>query len=333
MDKSSLLAHAKGKTQWSPRVGVSFPITDKGIIHFSYGHFFQMPPFSYLYANPDFKYSFSTGTPSFGNADLSPQRTVTYELGLQQQLLPNLSFNITGFYKDVRDLLAQQQIRISGEETYYKYVNKDYSNVKGLTFSLTKRRGPGDLIGATLDYTFQVSEGNETDANAFFVDLSSGRQSEKVPVYLDWDQSHTLNATVSVGEPNDWNVTLVGRISTGLPYTPQILTQTVYLVTNSARKPAQTRVDLLADKTFAVGPVRLTAFLKVYNLFDSLIERYVYDDTGRATYTLVAGQGTAEATNAIAARVPGIHSATEWFVRPDYYAPPREVRVGVDMEF
>ena len=138
---------------------------------------------------------------------------------------------------------------------------------------------------------------------------------------------------MSVGEPNDWNVTLVGRISTGLPYTPQILTQTVYLVTNSARKPAQTRVDLLADKTFAVGPVRLTAFLKVYNLFDSLIERYVYDDTGRATYTLVAGQGTAEATNAIAARVPGIHSATEWFVRPDYYAPPREVRVGVDMEF
>ena len=333
VDRSTLLARSKGKHQWSPRVGVSFPITDQGIIHFSYGHFFQMPPFSYLYANPDFKYSFSTGTPSFGNADLNPQRTVTYELGLQQQLMPNLSFNVTGFYKDVRDLLAQQQIRISGDETYYKYVNKDYSNVKGLTFSLTKRRGAGDLIGATLDYTFQVSEGNETDANAFFVDLSSGRQSEKVPVYLDWDQTHTLNATVSVGEPNDWNVTLVGRLGTGLPYTPQILTQTVYLVTNSARKPSQVRVDLLADKTFTVAGLRLTAFLKVYNLFDGLIERYVYDDTGRATYTLVAGQGTAEATDAIAARVPGVHPASEWFVRPDYYAPPREIRVGVDVEF
>ena len=65
VDPSTLLAHAKGKHQWSPRVGVSFPITDKGIIHFSYGHFFQMPPFSYLYANPDFKYSFSSGTPTF----------------------------------------------------------------------------------------------------------------------------------------------------------------------------------------------------------------------------------------------------------------------------
>jgi outer membrane receptor protein involved in Fe transport len=332
VDPSTLLAHAKGKHQWSPRVGVSFPITDKGIIHFSYGHFFQMPPFSYLYANPDFKYSFSSGTPSFGNADLNPQRTVTYELGLQQQLLDNLSFTVTGFYKDVRDLLAQQQIRISGDQTYYKYVNKDYSNVKGLTFSLTKRRGQGDLVGATLDYTFQVAEGNETDVNAFFLDLSSGRQSEKVPVYLDWDQSHTLNATVSVGEVNNWNLTLVGRLGTGLPYTPQILTQTVYLVTNSGRKPSQVRVDLLADKTFAVYGMRITGFLKVYNLFDSLIERYVYDDTGRATYTLVATQGTAEETNAIARRIPGVHPASEFFNVPTYYAPPREVRIGFNVE-
>ncbi len=333
VDPAALLARAKGKHQWSPRVGVSFPITDKGIIHFSYGHFFQMPPFSYLYSNPNFKYSFSSGTPTFGNADLNPQKTVTYELGLQQQLMENLSFNVTGFYKDVRDLLALQQIRISGEETYYKYVNKDYSNVKGITLSFTKRRTTSDIVGATLDYTFQVAEGNETDANAFFLDLSSGRQSEKVPVNLDWDQVHTLNATVTVGEANDWNVTLVGRIGTGLPYTPQITTRTVYLKTNSGRKPSQTRVDLLADKTFAVSGVRLTAFVKVYNLFDTLNERYVYDDTGRATYTLVATQGTAQATDKLAAEIPGVHPASEWFVNPSYYSAPREVRVGASVEF
>jgi outer membrane receptor protein involved in Fe transport len=333
VDPSGLLAHAKGKNQWSPRVGISFPITDRGIIHFSYGHFFQIPPFRYLYTNPAFKYSFASGDPTYGNADLNAQRTVTYELGLQQQLADNVSFNLTGFYKDVRDLLALQQIRVSGEETYYKYVNKDYSNVKGITFSLTKRRTAGDMLGATLDYTFQVAEGNETDANAFFVDLSSGRQSEKIPVYLDWDQTHTINATVTVGEPNDWNVTAVARLGTGLPYTPQVTSSTVYLKTNSNRKPMQTRVDLLADKTFTISGIRLTAFLKVYNVFDTMNERYVYDDTGRATYTLVAGQGTAEATNALAARIPGVHSADEYFVNPTFYSAPREVRIGASLEF
>ena len=153
--------------------------------------------------------------------------------------------------------------------------------------------------------------------NAFFVDLSSGRQSEKVPVYLDWDQTHTLNATVSVGEMNDWNVTLVGRLGTGLPYTPQITSKTVYLRTNSNRKPSQSRVDLLADKTFTVAGLRLTAFLKVYNLFDTLNERYVYDDTGRATYTLVADQGTAQATDKLAATIPGVHPGERVVCRPE----------------
>jgi len=333
VDASTLLARSKGKHQWSPRIGVSFPITDKGIIHFSYGHFFQIPSFRFLYTNPLFKSSFASGSPTYGNADLNAQRTVTYEIGLQQQLGDNLSCVVTGFYKDVRDLLALQQIRVSGEETYYKYVNKDYSNVKGITISLTKRRTKSDMLGASLDYTLQVAEGNETDVNAFFVDLASGRQSEKIPVYLEWDQTHTINASVSLGQPDDWNVTLVGRLGTGLPYTPQITSKTVYLKTNSNRKPLQTRVDLLADKTFTIENFRLTAFLKVYNLFDTRNERYVYDDTGRATYTLVAGEGTAKATDILAATIPGVHSADEYFVNPSYYSAPREVRIGASLEF
>jgi outer membrane receptor protein involved in Fe transport len=332
IDPGTLLAGSSPKHQISPRLGISFPITDRGIIHFSYGHFFQMPPFVYLYANPDFKYNAASGSPTFGNADLNPEKTVTYEIGLQQQLLDNLSFTVTGFYKDVRDLLALHQIRVSGSSTYYKYINKDYANIRGITFSLFKRRSPGDLLGVTLDYTFQVAEGNETSANAFFTDLSSGRQSEKLPVYLDWDQTHTLNATVSVGAPGDWNVSVVGRLASGLPYTPQITEKTVYLVTNSGRKPSIATVDLLADKTLALAGVRLTAFLKVFNLFDTLNERYVYDDTGSAGYTLVASQGTAQYTDELARTVPGVHSASEYFVRPQYYRSPREVRVGLSLE-
>jgi outer membrane receptor protein involved in Fe transport len=292
-----------------------------------------MPPFSYLYANPNFEYSFAVGTPTFGNANLKPEKTVTYELGLQQQLFEDLAFNVTGFYKDVRDLLALQQIRISGDETYFKYVNKDYSNVKGITFSLTKRRTPQSIFGVTLDYTFQVSEGNDVDADAFFLDLQSNRQSEKLPVYLSWDQTHTLNATISVGQSNDWNVSLVGRLGTGLPYTPQISENQVFLRTNSGRKPSQANVDLLAEKSFSFYGFSISVFLKVFNLFDTLNERLVYNDTGRATYTLLTDQGSAKATDLIAQNIPGVHSATEYFNQPSYYLSPREVRVGASIEF
>ena len=30
----------------SPRIGVSFPITERTVLHYNYGHFYQMPPVS-----------------------------------------------------------------------------------------------------------------------------------------------------------------------------------------------------------------------------------------------------------------------------------------------
>lgn len=328
---TSNLEQAKAKSIFSPRLGISFPITDQGIIHFSYGHFYQLPPFRYLYTNPDFK---NTGsTPTYGNANLNPEKTVTYEMGLQQQLSETVAFNVTGFYKDVRDLLALQEIRISTSETYFKYVNKDYANIKGITFSLTKRKLPDDLFGASLDYTFQFAEGNETGSSAFFLDLSSGRQSEKIPVPLNWDQNHTLNGTITFGTAKNWTLTFVGSISTGLPYTPVLMEQNIYLRSNSERKPLSMNVDLLFEKSFNFEVVVATLFVKIFNLFDTLNERFVYDDTGRATYTLESTKGGPQETNRLSQRIPGLKSADEYFVRPNYYSAPREVRLGLSLEF
>ena len=328
---TSNFQQAKAKSIFSPRLGISFPITDQGIIHFSYGHFYQLPPFRYLYTNPDFKKSGST--PTYGNANLNPEKTVTYEMGLQQQLSENIAFTVTGFYKDVRDLLALQEIRISTSESYYKYVNKDYANIKGITFSLTKRKLPDDLFGATLDYTFQVAEGNQITASAFFLDLSSGRQSEKIPVPLDWDQNHTLNGTITFGRSKDWTLSLVGSISTGLPYTPVLFEQNIYLRDNSERKPISMNVDLLFEKSFDFKVVVATLFVKVFNLFDTLNEKFVYDDTGRATYTLLSSKGGPQETNRLSKIIPGLKSADEYFIRPNYYSAPREVRLGLSLEF
>lgn len=325
------LTDAKGKLTVSPRLGVSFPITDKGIIHFSYGHFYQLPPYRYLYTNPEFEDI--ANEPVYGNANLNPERTVTYELGLQQQMTESVAFNITGFYKDVRDLLAIQQIRISSNSIYQKYVNKDYGNIKGITFSLTKRKLPLELFSASLDYTFQVAEGNETGADAFFIDLQSGRQSEKIPVPLGWDQTHTLNGVITFGEDRDWNATITASISSGLPYSPRLYEQQIYLRSNSERKPFYANVDLLFNKSFTItGRTSLTLFLKIFNLLDTQNERFVYDDTGRAGYSLEATQGGPQATNLISQKYPSIKSANEFFNRPNYYSTPREVRVGLTLE-
>lgn len=317
-----------------PRLGVSFPITERGIIHFSYGHFAQMPPLRNMYVNPEFEFP-KGSVPTFGNTNLRPERTIQYEMGLQQQLTDQLAFHLTGYFKDIRDYLAPQRVRystIAGEDSYNIYLNKAYASVKGVTFSLTKRPARGGLLSATADYTFQIAEGNESDANAFFFNYLSGRENELVVVPLGFDQRHVIAATVTLSRPGNWSASFIGRFETGYPYSPDLFDQNLDLPQNSGRKPSQSNVDAHLYKEFNVQGVNLRMFLKVFNLFDRLNERFVFNDTGRATYSL-AGERNQHATWEPNYGRPGIHTLNEYSTRPHYYAAPREIRVGLTLGF
>ena len=133
---------ASSKTQISPRLGIAYPITANGTIHFSFGHFLQIPAFNNLYKNPGFKIRTIAGTYGpFGNPDLKPEETIQYELGLQQQILSDYKIDVTAFYRDVRNWVTTSGVittYIPGA-TYAMHVNRDYSNVRGVTLSLGKR--------------------------------------------------------------------------------------------------------------------------------------------------------------------------------------------------
>ncbi len=332
------LAQATPKHVVSPRLGVSFPITSRGIIHFSYGHFSQMPSFSALYVNPDFELP-KSGTPTFGNANLRPQKTVMYEIGLQQQLTSDISIDVTGFYRDIRDLLTRQRIKFRSLEgdlrDYRVYVNQDYANVKGITLSLNKRISKNSPVGFNLEYTYQVAEGNNNDTDAFFYNSLSGLQTIKEIVPLDWDQPHNLYAIVTVAPTDNLTASIIGRISSGYPYSPFIYNQDFNydVLPNSDRKPTQKNVDLQTSYRFGIGDFHMTLFAKVYNLFDTLNERYVYNDTGRATYTFA--NRTQQETDTLIKHYgePGVHEWKDYVNRPDFYTAPREVRLGLTVEF
>lgn len=326
------LSSATPKNMLLPRLGVSFPITERGIIHFSYGHFAQMPSLRNLYINPEFEFPVGTA-PTFGNTNLRPERTVQYEIGLQQQLGEQLAFDVTGFFKDIRDYLAAQQIRystIAGEDLYNIYLNKAYANVKGVTVSVTRRRARNGLLSATIDYTFQVAEGSDDDTNGFFFNRLSGRENELEVVPLPFDQRHILSSTVTLARPGNWGLSFIGQYATGYPYSPLLFDQNIDLPTRSGRKPDQFTLDAHLYKEFDVGAIRFRAFAKVFNVLDRLNERFVFDDTGRATYSLSAERNL-HATWEPNYGLPGIHTLDEYDTRPQYYSPPRQIRVGLTL--
>ena len=318
----------KQKSQISPRLGVSFPITDQGYIHFSYGHFFQMPPFSYLYRNPNLKKS--SGVTRFGNPDLNAQKTVMYELGLQQQINVTTAIDVTIFYRNILNWLSSEYNYIDNTFRYTKYITQDYGNVRGITLSLTNRQFSG--FSMNLDYTFQLAGGNASSPDAAYYDNQKipPIESEKKQVPLDWDVRHTINATFSLRTADKFNLSLINRFSTGRPYTPTIQGQR-NAEENSDRKLFVFSTDLQANKFFTIGRNRLSLNLKIYNLFDILSEKYVHTDTGRSGSSLVptyAGQSiTAHADT------PGIHSLEEYLYPPTNYYNPRQILVGISWHF
>ena len=78
---------------------------------------------------------------TLGNADLEAEKTIAYEIGLQQEITSTIAVDVTAYYKDFRNLLGLEQINTIDNVTYNRYVNRDYGNTKGITIGFTKSGG------------------------------------------------------------------------------------------------------------------------------------------------------------------------------------------------
>ncbi|MGE5812035.1 MAG: TonB-dependent receptor plug domain-containing protein, partial [Ignavibacteria bacterium] len=313
------------KKQISPRLGIAYPISDRGVLHFSYGHFFQIPPFEYLYYNPEFEIYSGSLASLIGNANLEPEQTVSYEFGLQQQLTEGVVVDATAFYKDIRNLLSTEIYRTTQQTLYARYINNDYGNVRGITIAISKSK-LNSIVGASLDYTYSIAEGNSSDPNSVFIDNQSNPpiESEVQPVPLDWDQTNTINFSISLGEIN-WGTSLIARYGSGLPYTPTPNgLRTTTFPENSEKKPTTFNVDLQAYYRLKLMDIDLTLILNVFNLFDKRNEIQVYSESGRAGYTVIPGRED----------IPVVVSTLDdYLTRPDFYSAPRLIKLGLQISF
>jgi outer membrane receptor for ferrienterochelin and colicin len=322
----SLFTSAEIQHQWSPRFGIAFPISASGVVHASYGHFFQIPPYEFLYKNPNFVVAPGGLRTLMGNADLKAQSTIIYEIGFQQEFLNQIGIDVTGFYKDIRNLLGTTiyETYVLGDR-YARYENLDYGNIRGITFSLNKRPGIYDHITVSFDYTFQIAEGNASDPNQEFNNQQSypPKKSNIQVVPLNWDQRHTMNLSISYSNPRILTLGLITQFQSGLPYTPAIQSlETTF--ENSGRKPLNNNTDLLISRRVNLWKTQFEIFAKVYNLFDRKNEIDVYQDTGRAGYSLISHYTTGRDTY--------VNTLDEWINRPDYYSEPRKVFFGINVE-
>jgi outer membrane receptor protein involved in Fe transport len=317
-----------GKYQISPRIGFGYPISDKGSIHVSFGQFLQMPLMDKLYQNPLYQMGTGTGLQGeMGNADLKPERTNQYEIGLQQQISEDIKLQLDIFYRDIRNLQSGDKIIETYQQgtMYSIYSNNDYAEIKGVTVSVEKRYS--NMFSAFIDYTYQVAEGVSLDRNAAYNAVNNNMLPEKQLIPLGHDQRHTLNVTTNIGVPGNWNLGIIAKWSTGMPYTISNL-ELVQLtqIANTGVKPAKFNVDMRIDKTLTFGSIHFGLYLRVSNLFDTLNEHNVFNDTGRATYTTLENKYSETQASRM------INGLREYLIKPTDFSHPRRVVAGVQFD-
>jgi hypothetical protein len=135
----------------SPRLGVSFPITEFSKLYFNYGHFYQRPAASFLYNQVIDLAAVTLPTPGLDMA-----RTVSYEFGYEQVFLSDFLFNVTAYYKDVRnEPLVRTFINYYHDNQVRSYFPDAYKDIRGVEMRLEKSMGTYVTFQAMYDYMLQ----------------------------------------------------------------------------------------------------------------------------------------------------------------------------------
>lgn len=264
------------KSNWSPRLGVSYPITTHDVLRFTYGKYFQQPQLRYAFSNLTF--DLSGAFPLIGNANIDPERTTMYEIGWEHAFNDDFKLSTTGFYKDITGLVDTRQVYYTVANWYGLYVNGDYGNVRGFEMTFTKRRTPRGFFSGNINYTFSVAKGKSGSARQNYDYAWAGDVIPTTESYLDWDERHAIKANLDVRVPEDGTflgtsalnglgMNVIWSYGSGFPYSPPQRSKERLI--NTERFPYRMTTDLTFDKPFKLGRnMRATFFVWINNLFN-----------------------------------------------------------------
>ncbi len=344
-------------TRLSPRLGISFPVSDETQLHVNFGKFFQRPDLQRLYVGYDFLAArVDAGSYfAFPNPNLKPEKVTQYEVGITHQLGEYTAFDLTAYYKDVVDLIAIFHQTPAYPTAYDYYGNTDYGTIKGVDFSLNMRRNRN--LAMQLKYSLSYANGTGSYANT--QNNIAWKNPTGVPKStspLDYDQRHTLIGLFDLrtlkGEGpmignyhplENFGLNTVISLNSGLPYTPmepydaitnKSVQQTPTGAINSANMPWSFVVDLKLERRFEVGNFKLLPYIWVKNLLDHENIVTVYEGTGEPNTTgyLESPEGVQRASDPdrgdeFAYRYDLLQN------NPKNYANPRMIFAGLRVSF
>ena len=341
------------KGRISPRIGISHPVSDNQTLFLNYGHFSKWPRPQFVYAKLAPSTAMSTYQ-AFGNPNLNPETTVSYELGLRNQFTNDDVLTVTAYYKDIFDYVQTEQAQINSAaligQSFITYVNSDYARSRGIEVEYKKRIG--QWFNGTVSGSYSVTTGLSSSEDNGILAAEGVIQEMLSETYMSWDRPLQLSANISLIDQEQNGIFGFGRgvldgfdlyfrvfFESGKRYTPYYFTGTyaqdgepLYAVDNNnpyGKVGANWFwVDFNFDKDFTLGGLDMTLMVEVKNIFNDLNSDIINPVTGRA-YQL--GDPVPPSWND--PRYPELTAPIDPYpLDQSRYLPPRNIKVGVSVK-
>ncbi|NWF89997.1 MAG: TonB-dependent receptor [Ignavibacteriaceae bacterium] len=361
----------------SPRLGLSFPVTDQTVFHAQFGKFVQQTRLRDMY-NGMFAtaYNLRGGfeiTAPFG-FNIQPTRTTQYEIGFTQQIGEIASFDITGFYKDIQDQVVfdkQSTDPTSPFKSYNILKNGDFATTKGVELAFNMRRTNRFQVNASV--TFQDAQGTGSFPNSARGIVGAPLDGVTIfkPQYispLEFNNSFrgNLNLDYRFGKDDgpsvlsEFGVSGLLTFNSGHPFTigkggadleGDARDRSPLEALNSSTTPWVFQFDLRLDKTINIfEKLNANIYVHVINLFNTKNIENVFLRTGSTTddgYISDPALGgklveTYGAEYAALYRAINIDYYEQWqsaaqgapiTTQPLFYGTPRQIRLGIRLEY
>lgn len=277
-DEQYKMKQAKIDYDFSPRLGISHPITENSKLFFNYGHFKQMPEYENSFR---VERSGSGSVTSIGDPNLPQAKTVSYELGYDHVLFDQYLLQLSAYYHDIKDQqFWVQYLDARGQASYYKATNNSYEDIRGL--ELTFRKNGGNWWHAFLNYTYQVKTSGYFGTLAVYQSISDQKTYDRGST--DHVQDRPLpqpraNLGLTFFTPAefgpdlygfdplaDWNLNIIGKWEAGKYIT--------YTDDNNPDVFANLQLRGFIDfqlgihKTFHFDKFKVRFFAEIFNLFN-----------------------------------------------------------------
>ena len=363
-------------TDISPRLGMSFPVSDLTVFHVQYGRFSQMPAMRSMYAGGA-RLALELGGQNYIRYptayDIEPMRTTQYEIGFERQFSEFASFDVTGFYRDIKGQiqLRKQQLSAGAEEAgaYVYLQNGDFATTKGIEFQFKLRRV--NNLRTELNYTLSDARGTGSYTGSAISGVENETNLPTVISPLDFNETHRgsifldyrypdnepnpilrgLGANLLMSFTSGHNFTLVtGSIGQRGPENAGVLdsfdprSRKPLESINRSTTPWTFETNLRIDKGFSLFGLNAKVYSRILNLFNRKNVLNVYNRTGsdkddgfltnpELSQQIVEASGGQQYVQLYEAINLANRQAYWSNEGGDIYDAPRQIRFGLQLDF